>query len=843
MKLRVRIAFTRAPLRRRLGARQNKPETSNFRWSIRTKYYKEEYPMRNLKRALSLAVASVMLLGMMVVGTSAGFEDVTSAHNEEAIAVMEKAGVMIGSDGKFNPDQKVTRNEAAVVISNLLGLKAADYAGTSPFTDVPAWAEPYVAAVYANGITAGISATEFGGNNDVTVAQFSLWAMKALGYFQNQADFGEDWQMATVKQASKLELAKGVKGSATTAMTRNDVAKLVLNALQKDVVEFEGALGTDITTSDGTAITVGYLAKYEAPVYDNTYKYDSATDNKQQLTEKLFGNKLTKAAASASQLDVFGNPANYWKWNNKDIGKYAMAADLTYVGEVTEKTLYADLGLSANATGWTVYVDGVSLDTISNQTIDKNDTSAIYGTNNGADVAVYTDEKIITVKNYFMGEVTAIDEKNANDKREIFIDNASSGFETTEFAEEDMVIFTEADGVVKSVAKIAAAATGKITKTVGSDKVYIDGVEYKLAQYWYNPDSVALKDTVKVYTNANGAVIGFEEVETAVTLSDLALFVRGGADRTAGYAELIFADGTKKLVDTKADYTVNNSFDANNDGDKTDGSSDKLVGGTIVKFEVKDGVYELSYANSVAASGNAIVKGNPVFGTDKVADSETVFVYCIDTTATPDGFADEFKVVTGYKNAIGGTASSIVTYTKTTGAVDLAFVNIAKGSLSSTAADITFIAVDADAERIVEDGKDYYTLNAVVDGKVTTVDIDYSLRGSLTGDFLALQSITYNSKDIGTTLGSAYSMTTAANDTIKVSNGVVTMDTAGTPVSLTYDEDTLVVVVDDGAIEVIDVTKIAEDNDGLKDPYKTIKYTVCTSPNAHILDVIVLVKK
>ena len=43
--------------------------------------------MRNLKRALSLALASVMLLGMMVVGTSASYADVTSKQNQEAIEV------------------------------------------------------------------------------------------------------------------------------------------------------------------------------------------------------------------------------------------------------------------------------------------------------------------------------------------------------------------------------------------------------------------------------------------------------------------------------------------------------------------------------------------------------------------------------------------------------------------------------------------------------------------------------------------------------------------------------------------------------------------------------------
>ena len=100
--------------------------------------------MRNLKRALSLALASVMLLGMMVVGTSASYADVSSKNNLEAIEVLKLVGVMTGDDkGNFNPDANVTRNEMAVIMCNLLGLKTG---GTHPFTDVPAWATPYVAA-------------------------------------------------------------------------------------------------------------------------------------------------------------------------------------------------------------------------------------------------------------------------------------------------------------------------------------------------------------------------------------------------------------------------------------------------------------------------------------------------------------------------------------------------------------------------------------------------------------------------------------------------------------------------------------------------------------------------
>ena len=106
--------------------------------------------MRNLKRALSLALASVMLVGMMVVGTSAAsFSDVDSDHNVEAISVLQALGVMNGyDDGGFHPDANVTRNQMAMIICALLGLDGADFTGYRPFTDVPDWAAGAVGASF-----------------------------------------------------------------------------------------------------------------------------------------------------------------------------------------------------------------------------------------------------------------------------------------------------------------------------------------------------------------------------------------------------------------------------------------------------------------------------------------------------------------------------------------------------------------------------------------------------------------------------------------------------------------------------------------------------------------------
>src|SRR5699024_6200474 len=167
---------------RRLGG--PKPQVSPILG--KPNFKKEESPMRNLKRALSLALASVMVLGLMVVGSGASYADVTSEENQEAIEVLQAVGVMVGDDeGNFNPDKNVTSNEMAIVMSSLLDLHVEDvYAADIPFTDVPSWAVAYVASCYADGITSGTSATTYGGSNTVTAAQAALMMMKALGYFQ-----------------------------------------------------------------------------------------------------------------------------------------------------------------------------------------------------------------------------------------------------------------------------------------------------------------------------------------------------------------------------------------------------------------------------------------------------------------------------------------------------------------------------------------------------------------------------------------------------------------------------------------------------------------------------------
>ena len=323
--------------------------------------------MRNLKRALSLGLTATMISGLMVMGSSAAsYADVTSKQNEEAIEVLKTVGIMVGDEnGKFNPEAKVTRNEMAVVMCNLLDYTVASYKGTSPFTDVPEWAEPYVAACYTNGITSGYDAKTYGGSDTVTTGQAALMLLKALGYFQYSADFGSDWLVETTKNGSTAGLFDGVATGAKEALTRNDVAQMVLNALEADLVKAEKN-GSDVQVGD--IVISGGKATYDSRTgTDSKYaKIDNTkVDGKYtiQLGEDLYDGDLVKADGAD---DDFGRPSVKWTYENKEIGTYADDADAVYTATVEKQDLYDLVGsdvyndLKNGDADFTVVVDGVA---------------------------------------------------------------------------------------------------------------------------------------------------------------------------------------------------------------------------------------------------------------------------------------------------------------------------------------------------------------------------------------------------------------------------------------------------------------------------------------------------
>ena len=374
--------------------------------------------MRNLKRALSLALASVMLLGMMVVGSSAkGIDDFTDKAeivNQDAVAVTSAIGMFEGyEDGSFGPENVVTRAEMAVIITTMLygaGFNVTQFAETSVFTDVPAWAEGYVNLCSSLGIVAGVGDGKFDPNATVTTAQAVLMLCRALGYFQNAADFGDNWMLAATAKGTALGLYGDLKLTANEGLTRDNVAELVFNALTKAVpVQYNELLGVYYNENKGIvySLTFYYTDTLGYKNFDLVYKTGEETTYGRPATTWGTGSYRVQTNTTAGNdnygLNEDGSliPGQVKMLASDEIITIADEPDYVYTGATEEKALYKDLGRGIiTSYAWTVYVDG-HLDTVDydkNDDGDYDDVDESYVTrpgNNSSDY-IYTDSGMVT---------------------------------------------------------------------------------------------------------------------------------------------------------------------------------------------------------------------------------------------------------------------------------------------------------------------------------------------------------------------------------------------------------------------------------------------------------------
>ena len=761
--------------------------------------------MRNLKRALSLLLSSTLVLGMLVMGGSAaGYKDVDASNeHQEAIEVLQAVGIMTGDqNGNFNPDGSITRNEMAVVMAHLLNLDYDYYRGTNPFTDVPEWAAPYVAACAAEGVVAGIGNGQYGGDNKVTAAEASLMIMKALGYFQNAEDFGTDWQVATIRQASYIDLFKNINANAESALTRGQVAQLVLNGLKSDMVDFTGDKGIQIGD-----VTVGYRAEYTVRTSSDK-KYNSLVGGTTdigakdkytiQLGEELYNGKLTEKA----DTDAFDRPATTWRYDYNVIGTYVNDPDLTYTAEVEAGEIYADLGLSKSKTTDGYYVDGKEQSDI---TLAKNNDDNTFGAN-GVLTQVWYDEDensstlIITEINTYVGKVNSIVKDNSDDRYVTLNALTNPGalnnkFETEEFAAQDLITYTAAWNEntnrydIQAVDALELTTTGILTQWKGSNVINadkgtsnanftVDGTLYNYSANNYVADEdgapIAIsgfevnKSEINVYLDQYGYAIYVSGVEAP---KNYAAVIGVGQSNQYGSqtrgVTLLMPDGTQKTViadmdnwtdlssltnlvdDGRADlvtYTV-----GDNDVYKLEVVASTAVGGT---GDFMTGRYQTAANNAgtTFTNGKSQMTINTKFADVTAPEYTTAAVGTYYTTsetvfmvATPKaGGGYNYSVYTGYANAPGiptsGTAVNGMSF-----AMDGYYKNqinvvyIDADQMAGISGVDTFFVKDGSKIITDSDGR-YYQFPAIVDGAETTIKIDPAIVENWNGTSGALEN-------------------------------------------------------------------------------------------------------
>ena len=702
--------------------------------------------MRNLKRALSLGLTATMISGLMVMGSSAAsYADVTSKQNEEAIEVLKTVGIMVGDEnGKFNPEAKVTRNEMAVVMCNLLDYTVASYKGTSPFTDVPEWAEPYVAACYTNGITSGYDKVTYGGNDTVTTGQAALMLLKALGYFQYSADFGSDWLVETTKNGSTAGLFDGVATGAKEALTRNDVAQMVLNALEADLVKAEKN-GSDVQVGD--IVISGGKATYDSRTgTDSKYaKIDNTkVDGKYtiQLGEDLYDGDLVKADGAD---DDFGRPSVKWTFENKEVGTYADDADAVYTATVEKQDLYDLVGsdvyndLKNGDADFTVVVDGVAQKVnLSDYIVKNNDDDAGKDViKKGATTEVFIDDDsndvVITVINSYVAQVDGDYDKNDEELELDILDEAPVDVKDTtlssddfdyldSYSDEDYVLITVANKEIKTIA-LAETVEGKVTAYTEKKNVTVDGTKYEYSKNYTDAvksDSKLTYDLNDAYTlvlDANGYVIYTDGTAGHNDYVYVAKTAKTGGAKANLEGDAYFIDGTNKVItiDNDDEIAVSENGRWYSYNEKSNGKYE------LNEVESKDTVVYYGTATSkvITESGKSAVyvgdnEGNSKAETVK-ANNDTIFIVNDD---------DDVAVYTGIKNVPDITAKTATTEIAVVmdGAyADVVYIYSKDMSISGDSGDRVYLLEESPNASVDKDDNKYYEYDAIVNGEITTV--------------------------------------------------------------------------------------------------------------------------
>lgn len=170
-------------------------------------------------------------------------------------------GLFLGSDGSFHLDKPMDRAAGVTMIVRLLGKEAEAKAGTyeTPFTDVPAWAAPYIGFAYTNGITAGMGKNTFGSTVSMSAGQFLTMTLRALGYDDNAGDFSYDKAPAKALELGLIGEPCYVEYTTTNQFLRDNAAVIAYNALSQNIK------GTD--TSLRSAIAIPGRPAGDKPTY------------------------------------------------------------------------------------------------------------------------------------------------------------------------------------------------------------------------------------------------------------------------------------------------------------------------------------------------------------------------------------------------------------------------------------------------------------------------------------------------------------------------------------------------------------------------------------------------
>ena len=831
--------------------------------------------MRNLKRALSLALAAVMVLGMMVVGASAAsyddFSDKDEIVNKEAVQMLVELGVINGKDdGTYDPTGIVTRAEMAKMICVVLNGGKDPSLGstvTNTYTDtVGHWASGYIEYCTQLGIVAGDGTGKFNPNATVTGSEAAKMLLVAMGYKSEVEGFtGANWAIAVNVRANQKGLYSDLSISVDEGLSRDNAAQMIYNALDAGIVSYEYTLVTDGSSISSSPTLIDNNEKTLLENAFNAVKVEGVVVANEYANLESTAEKGTALDAGETKLDV----TNYGADEDQNVfgdGKYSVSTSMDMLGKSVTLYVKKDASSTSKATilGNAILSDDNVVVTsaakkliskiASDNDLDVTDAKVVTNYTKAADYADYKDtvktrgvEKVlidnnndgnveyVLVNTWYFGKVSKYSTKDDGsitidiNKAWTEDDTASNlaaddkddvvGFD--DVAEGDYVLAAWIGG--KLYVEQAESVTGVLDAVKKTETLTVDGTSYDMSEvagYVGGDDDVKAPATYADITNAldNEATFYLDKNGMVVAMGNV-------AENASNYAYVWASDVTGSGVDsdrvkvtlsdgTTKTYTLASGSEKPSVTNAVTDSDD--AAGRIFAYSINsDGEIKLSQARTTTktdAQDAAFTKGKTT-----VKDIDTAGTHTGTSAGDTTSYAST-NTVFFYVSLEGGKVDSVDVYTGYTNAptVTTAYGEAAFNSTGKMVA-VSFTA----ASLKTTDVSDHLYVTDIVSesSKTTTVKAilpgtDEEVEIKVDGTWTQTGLFLYSVDSDGIyTLNNA----TVDNDAVKNISST-TVATATNEYKLT--DKTVWIELDDGDFDTASVGKLPSNSD--KDTVTTI---------------------
>ncbi len=217
--------------------------------------------MKKTQKIMSILLSLAMVFGLLVPSTFATerrYNDTENHWAENAIGRWSDYGIIEGNGDSFDPDNSITRAQMATILSKALGLTET---AENPFSDVSkdSWYEPYILRCFAAGIMLGDNGKA---NPDKEITRQEAITMfcrafgiegeeiKELSAFKDK-DAVSDWALPSVSALINRGIVSGVTSNMISPATDMSRASLV-TILDRAIVQYINNGGEyELTSKDG----------------------------------------------------------------------------------------------------------------------------------------------------------------------------------------------------------------------------------------------------------------------------------------------------------------------------------------------------------------------------------------------------------------------------------------------------------------------------------------------------------------------------------------------------------------------------------------------------------------